>query len=284
MPALSSYADRVLTRVLGHDSGNLVGKALIREVLTANRTYFVRTDGNDSNTGLVNNAGGAKLTIQAAYDLIATTLDTASYDVTISVQNAAWTAPLELNRAWFGGGPLNLDFNGGSLTVTGGDAIRINAQQTAQLRIANVTLSTISAGHCLFQAATSNVKFQGGVTFGSCAYNHVNSDTIGSYTLFDNDYTISGGAGFWHVDSGPQTTVSMAFKTITLTGTPAFGVGFVTTETGFIYGQGNTFTGSATGKRFNVQENGVIKTGGTDPATYFPGDSAGTTPSGGQYT
>jgi hypothetical protein len=43
-----------------------------------------------------------------------------------------------------------------------------------------------------------------------------------------------------------------------------------------------TFTGAATGKRYDVTENGVISTAGGG-ANYFPGNAAGTTATGGQY-
>ena len=61
-----------------------------REILAANRTYFVRTDGNDNNDGLTNTAGGAFLTIQKAIDVVAS-LDCSIYFPTIQIADGDYS-------------------------------------------------------------------------------------------------------------------------------------------------------------------------------------------------
>lgn len=68
---------------------------------------------------------------------------------------------------------------------------------------------------------------------------------------------------------------------VTLTGTPAFGAEFaLATRVALIEVAGGSFSGSATGKRYDVNLNGVILSSGLT----LPGNAAGTTATGGQYS
>jgi hypothetical protein len=69
-----------------------------RELLTANRTYYVRSDGNDSNTGLANTSGGAFLTVQKAVNIIAATLDLGGSAVTVQIADGTYTGAVSLKE------------------------------------------------------------------------------------------------------------------------------------------------------------------------------------------
>ena len=66
-----------------------------RDKLTANRTYYVRADGSDSNTGLANTAAGAFLTIQKAINVVSG-LDLGVYSVAISIGAGTFSENLVL--------------------------------------------------------------------------------------------------------------------------------------------------------------------------------------------
>jgi hypothetical protein len=69
---------------------------------------------------------------------------------------------------------------------------------------------------------------------------------------------------------------------VALTGSPNFSGAFVYAGDGYIDAPNNTFSGAATGKRYDSQLNGVIYTRGAS-TSYFPGSVAGTTATGAQY-
>ena len=79
-------------------------------------------------------------------------------------------------------------------------------------------------------------------------------------TLTTN-YTISGGATYYHMFAAHGAFIQNNFKTVTLSGTPAFTT-FAYCQTAEIEAVGNTFNGAATGARYGVVANGVISAGG----------------------
>lgn len=73
------------------DENQVVARRHVRERLTTNRIYYVRTDGNDSNDGLSNAAGGAFLTLQGALNRVAQ-IDLNGFSVTIQLANGTYAA------------------------------------------------------------------------------------------------------------------------------------------------------------------------------------------------
>jgi hypothetical protein len=254
----------------------------IREVLAANRTYYVRTDGSDSNTGLANTAGGAFLTIQKAYD-VACSLDMGGYTVTIQIGDGTYTGGLSIDKPWVGGN-LTIQGNSGTpanvVVSTSGNCVTCTIAIPGVFTIKDMKL-TSSAASCIEHFSIGVLKFSN-LNFGSAASFHISSNTAGG-NVQGSSYAITGGAAI-HWASIGGGTVECKNITITLTGTPAFSFKFavVTQGLGNIRCEGNTFSGSATGTRYLAEQNGVIFTNGGG-ANYLPGDAAGSTATGGQY-
>lgn len=261
-----------------------------REVLTANRTYYVRTDGSDSNTGLVDSAGGAFLTIQKAIDTAAG-LDILIYDVTIQIGAGTYTTSVGLvAKQCVGAGavillgdettPSNVvSTTNGAMTVSDGLFLNRNVQTTYRLK--GITFSSTASGTVFGIAGSTNsyTEFQN-IVISTGINQHIRADD-GAIVKATGPYTIAAG-GALHL-TATAAIIRMQSITVTLTGTPAFSSGFaIPSRLGMILATAVTFSGSATGKRYTVTENAVAVTNGGG-ANYFPGDVAGTTGTGGQY-
>jgi hypothetical protein len=251
----------------------------VREKLTANRTYYVSTSGSNSNDGLT--AGTPFLTIQKAWDTIIT-LDLAGYTATI--QHAASqtpTAGLSTTAAPLGGNVV-LDLGGSTLHTTSGSAIIHRAPCT--LTVQNGTIQTTTSGNCIYAlGAGANVTIGtsgAGITFAACGGAHIRSDN--GAQVSGGTYTVSGGA-VQHLLAVNGGIIALASGTVTVSGTPAISSAFANaTGTSIISCFSVTFSGSATGTRYVVTTNAIISTFGGG-ANYFPGNSAGSTSTGGQY-
>lgn len=272
----------------------LGNKRAPREVLSAARTYYVRTDGSNSNNGLANTSGGAFLTIQKAID-VAATLDTSIYDVTIQIGAGTYniTAPGIIAKQVAGAGkiiivgdettPANV-IVAISGAVTGNDAVfkSSGVKTVYSLRGFKITATATGTLFGIVASSVSVIEFQN-LDFGSFLTG-TNSQQIraedNAIILGTGNYTISGGAA-WHWNAVGGAVIRIQNRTITLTGTPNFTTAFLEAARGsVVFVNSNTFTGSATGVRYTVFDGAVITAGGE---TYLPGNAAGTRYSAGIY-
>lgn len=259
------------------------------EVLTANRTYYVRTDGSDSNTGLTDSAGGAFLTIAKAVSAAFALVVPSGVTVTIKVggsQSGArtFTEQVVVPGPLMGGGTLY--FEGDTTTP----ANRIWACGTSQVCLDVLIGGSIQFGGFQFSATASSIalRTQGGraVMTGNCTFStgfsyHLNSTYAGVIITDGVSYTVSGGcAAHYYAAYG---VISAIAGTVTISGTPAWSNSFARA-----FGSGAniqataTYSGSATGKRYEATANSVINVFGAG-VNKFPGDAAGTTATGAQY-
>lgn len=256
-----------------------------REVLSSNRIYFVRTDGNDANDGLSNTAGGAFLTCQRAVDLIAETIDTSIYGVTIQVAAGTYT-DICFGRPLVGSAGVQIV--GDLVTpsnvvrrITNSDAFRWPGGP-GLYTIRGFKLEALTSGYGGLRASEqARLKF-GLIEFGEVGHSHVMA-TRGAHVFAIDNYSITAGAGN-HFYTEMGGIINAGARNISISNTPNFYQAFArATQQSQIVIPANVFTGSATGKRFSVEALSYMGTNQSDPATYLPGDSAGTVTGGGLY-
>lgn len=248
--------------------------ARMREKLAAARTYYVRTDGSDSNSGLANTSGGAFLTIQKAVD-VSTSLDANTQQVTVQIADGTYTGTVTL-APMLGSLPLIIRGNNGTpanvhVNVTGNAFTAVAGGCYAQILDMKITASSIA----LF--VQGGVVEYGNVNFGAAAV-HVLPQYNGRTKALAN-YAISGG-GLAHIRIREGGKGEIVAKTVTITGTPAFSSAFAEGINGGLLAiDGNTWSGSATGKRYIANSNSWIASAGAT----LPGNAAGTTDGFGGY-
>ena len=259
-----------------------------RDVLRANRTYYVSTTGNDSNDGL--SSGTPFLTGQAAVNA-ALACDFDGFTVTIQHAAGSYAGTIVIpgpalgqktaNQLVIQGDlvtPSNVVFNNNATGIV--DVVQ--AAYGGMCFLQGIKFNNNAAGLASLAAAyDGRIEFTN-VEFGTANY-HVYVKPKGS-VVAKGSYTISGSAAAHiEVESNSVFRYDPSAVTVTLTGTPAFSTAFAVAQTcASIEAISVTFSGSATGPRYSAVTNGVITTNGGG-ASYLPGNSAGSTATGGQY-
>ncbi len=251
------------------------GTCASREILTADRTYYVATSGgggSDSNDGL--SSGTPFLTGQKAINVVAA-LDLSIYNVTIQFANGSYTGNINA-LPWVGSGTVTLR---GDPTTPGNVSIngRIRSSRGTKININGLKMTATSGTQIYVDGGyiyTLNVEGAGGVDFMSV--------TEQGFGLIGGSWKISGNYSTV-LSAGYNSQLTTWGTTLTLAGTPAWSIAFLyMTANGSMNGASMTFAGTgATGPRYNISGNSVCMTAGG--SSYFPGNFSGTTTTGGQY-
>jgi hypothetical protein len=266
-----------------------------RNKLIANKNYYVRADGNDSNDGLANNTAHAWLTVQHAFDHIKNIVDAAGYDITVNIADGTYTSAgrtLYISRLPYMG---QLIFHGNTthpenviIESTGDSAITLKGYNEAKTPY-NSTNGLHFEGFQLKSTTAHGFYSEGAaftfsdIDFSTCGGCHIRARRGGVITSKGN-YTISGNATS-HIFAGSCGSFLNLDHVLTATavGTPAFSSAFAYVEEwGNINITKTTWSGSAAGKRFYATSYGIISTGNSG-LTYFPGNIAGEYVNGGVY-
>ncbi len=254
----------------------------VRRVMPSDTTWYVDPiAGSDSNDGL-SPGTGAFATIQKAVDTIMT-IDAGGNTATIQLADGNYplSQPVVINQAVLGASAFNITgniANPDQVTISSPEAV-FDMKQTA-VTVTGVTLSTSGTNESCFELWDNSFLYFGNLRFGTATRSHVY--IINSTAVAIADYEIIDGAKR-HFQLDHQGSLRAYGYTVTLTGTPAFPIGFVAASNASSVGiSGITFAGAATGRRYAIYGVAIVNTGGSG-TSYFPGDVNGVTGSNGTY-
>lgn len=295
----SLSAERVVTdtatvtwdwSVAGQAKANSAGGGL--EVVTSDRTYYVRTNGSNSNTGLVNTAGGAFLTIQHAVDVVTQTLHMKRCIVTIDGNGFTYDESVYLSTVLGDGGEEYIVvLKNAVLAPTFADDAVVYVDGSFGLwQLEDLTIDAATggspfciyvAGSNIFMTGTINLYVSPGAYFIGLFYRGY----INTFFIDLNLFGTSCNYVFWIDNNSYFETISM---TTTVENALTCNLAFIAVLDNSIanfgiVGTGSTFIGSATGPRFQIDGGEVNTPDNAGGPTYFPGDVAGTITQSGFY-
>lgn len=262
------------------DTGKKVALSnFVRTKLTADTTFYVRTDGSDSNDGSADTAGSAWLTPQHAYDSICENYDVGGFNVTIKIGNGTYTsstatspsypsgrAVILLNKPWFGSGDMIIEGNLADPTQ-----VYFNTYNESRAGIVSVTdmPGTLRIGGLKVDAGHEGINNQGSGGFSINGDMHMLNCTNGIFTCYGGGsigfeagitVTVDGTGGHTSTalllaESGGS--IVMGLMTFALTNTPVINILARAQINGTIFNNGSTWTGNFTGCPYMVRWDGT---------------------------
>lgn len=269
----------------------------LRETLTANRTYYVRKDGNDANSGRSDDAGGAFQTISRAIDVVFGTLDLGPFDVTIQVRAGVYEDFVYIPSPSVGFGSV---FLRGEADDPGAVVIRMTAAvgsvpanlqgvihvwNGAYLRLADLHVERESGPSfpCI------DIRFGGSVLISQDSELRFGASNTAAIRMISGFLTAQS-AVLRHVGAAQRFlqnrggNANLHAATLDLDGRSYSVAAFEVDRCGVATNGAGSFaiTGTATGPRVRIRSNGVIDFGNY-PIASIPGTSNGLIDTGGLY-
>lgn len=254
----------------------------LRQQLTADTTYYVRSDGSDANNGLTNNAVGAFLTIAHAMAVVSA-LDCASFQLTVSVQAATWTTQVILPRMLASKRPILTGIGSTTIISTVADADAILADGSTPWSVQNMKLTVAGVANgsgILIKngafVAFSGIEFGAMQGFGVRALGFTGWQATGPCSASGNAQGLIITNGFG--DMNTQWTFANAVTYSLATVSASKSGGELDANLATFVNPGNV-----TGAKYFGTINSGIFTGTGGAAGFFPGTVAGSVSNGAQY-
>lgn len=245
-----------------------------RTILTADTTYYVATTGSDT-TG-DGSVGNPWATLQYAADWIYGNIDFGGHNITINI-GAGTFAGVDLQFAVGGGYITFVGAGSGSTIITYGTfGLGCFYDGFPGIALQAMTLSCSTNIYGIYSDVPNSIYINDDIIFDGAAANAggaVGLFAPGATFLPFGSISVT---GTWKSClEGSQLSAISNFATWTMVGTPSFANAFANIYGGGLYTEfAGSYTGAATGRRFNLQD-GTI-TGVSGNLSYFPGDTAGT--------
>lgn len=250
------------------DADTFLADFSFREVLTADTTYYVRTDGNDSNDGLTDAAGGAFLTVTHAIDVIQS-IDLNQHLLTLHIGTGTWTGgPYQINNIYGnrdGTTGLVVEGNGSANTSI---SLQFDLFTNATVQAMKLDAGTGDSFASLWVGEHSEVFIGDDVIFNATVT--INTDIYaydyGAVTPKTSTYSVRGAgtrSSHVRVEGCARYNASLQATAIAVSNTPTFSVGFVRAKYGAQITLGDSFTssGTITGKQFDLTGSAITFNG-----------------------